>query len=163
MANKGKIELWIHHGKLGKTKPTLCLFHDAPGVRLGQHRKTLLVGEQFLITLAELQDEKTRPAQRVLTFRASSRKRALRKLKLKLVPVREELKVMHIGYERDSAFIEITDEGLSLLRDAFASWLKGDEDFGVSPEHSTLKPNELGKLDRESGELWFWGPGYLGP
>lgn len=54
-------------------------------------------------------------------------------------------------------------EGLFLLKNALATWLGGVEDFGVSPGHSDLKPKAFGKLDKESGELWFWGPGYAGP
>ncbi|GEM_PF-2335171 len=42
------------------------------------------------------------------------------------------------------------------------SWLAGAEDFGVSPRHSSHKTIDLGKLDRESGELWFWGLVTLG-
>ena len=146
-----QIDLWVHQGTLGIAQPSLCVFHDDP-----------TVGTQLLEALKELQDD-TCPAQRVLTFRASSRKSALLKLKLKLVADHEDLKVMHVGRDRDTAVIEMTAEGLSLLTDAFARWLAGGEDFGVSPTSSSLKRKEFGRLDRESGELWFWGPWYAGP
>lgn len=145
------IDLWGHPGRVGITQPSLCVFHHVPAV-----------GAQLLDALDELEHEAP-PAKRMLTFRPSSRKLALRNLKLEVVPVRADLKIMHIAHVRDTAKIEMTDEGLALLKEAFASWLRGAEDFGVSPEHSSLKRKEFGKLDRESGELWFWGPGYAGP
>jgi hypothetical protein len=39
---------------------------------------------------------------------------------------------------------------------------RGSEDLGVSPRHSDRRPKQLGSLDRESGELWLFGPGYAG-
>jgi hypothetical protein len=70
---------------------------------------------------------------------------------------------MYVGWERESATIEMTEEGHTLLSAALSSWLAGAEDFGVSPRHSSLSPKNLGALDRESMEIWFWGPGYAGP
>ena len=70
---------------------------------------------------------------------------------------------MSIRRAGDCATVEMTDKGLGLMIHAFAVWLDGGEDFGISPGHSDLKWKELGKLDRESGELWFWGPSYDGP
>lgn len=80
-----------------------------------------------------------------------------------LVPRRDDLQVMSIRCDSDAATIEMTDEGIRLLIDACAKWLDGGEDFGVSPRNSALKPKHFGELDRESAELWFWGPGYAGP
>lgn len=70
---------------------------------------------------------------------------------------------MSIKSDSDAATIEMTDVGLGLLIVACAKWLDGSEDFGVSPRHSTLRTKELGELDRQSGELWFWGPSHAGP
>ena len=84
-------------------------------------------------------------------------------MKLKLESISDDLKVMHIAVERDTATIKFTDEGLSVLKNSLETWLVGGEDFGVSPRHAALKPKAFGKLDQNSGELWFWGPGYAGP
>lgn len=70
---------------------------------------------------------------------------------------------MSIRHDKETAAIEMTDQGLGLMTDAITSWLGGAEDFGIAPDHSGLKPKQLGKLDRESAELWFWGPGYYAP
>ena len=67
------------------------------------------------------------------------------------------------AHSGDNKTIEMTSDGLTLLASAIRSWLAGAEDFGVSSRKSKPKPKQLGKLDRESGELWFWGPFYAGP
>ncbi len=146
-----EIDFWVHPGKLGVTQPSLCLFHDA-----------VQIGTPLLDALTELKGT-TCPSQRTLTFRACSRKLALCKLKLMLVPDREDLKVMNIDCDADAATIEMTQCGLLLIIDAVASWLVGAEDFGISPRHASLKPKQFGRLDNESGELWFWGPGSYAP
>jgi hypothetical protein len=146
-----EVDLWVHPHRLGVAQPSICLFHD--------RRDS---GTQIRDAIAELGGD-ARPAQRTITFRPCSRPRALRTLKLKLDSIGDDLKIMHIGLDRDTATINMTDEGLSLLKNALATWLDGGEDFGVSPRHSPLKPKSFGKLDKESGELWFWGPGYAGP
>ena len=145
------VDFWVHHSKLGVSQPSLCLFHDS-----------IHVGSPILDALNELQHEIS-PAQRLLTFVTCSRERALSRLRLKAVPIRDELKVMSIQYDSTSATIEMTAEGVALLSNACTSWLAGAEDFGVSPLHSSHKASGFGKLDRESGELWFWGPGFTGP
>jgi hypothetical protein len=145
------IDLWVHPGKLGVAQPSLCLFHDS-----------LQKGTQILDALNELKTT-TCPFKLTLTFAGCARKSALSKLKLMLVEKREGLKIMNIHHDATAATIEMTAEGLSLVIDACAAWLAGGEDFGVSPQRSTAKSQELGKQDRESGELWFWGPGYTGP
>ena len=146
-----KVDLWVHRGRIGVSKHNLCLFHDS-----------VESGSPILDALNELRDE-TRPAQRKLTFASCSRRRALTNMRLIVDAEREELRVMNIRYDTDNATIEMTDEGLTILIDACTAWLGGAEDFGVSPRQSALKRKELGILDRESGELWFWGPGYDGP
>lgn len=146
-----EVDLWVHPHRLGVTQPSVCLFHDRRNA-----------GLQILDALVELGGD-VRPAQRTITFRLCSRPRALRKLKLKLDAICEDLKVLHIGLDRDTATINMTDEGLSLLKNSLTTWLDGGEDFGVSPRHGVLNPKAFGKLDKESGELWFWGPGYAGP
>ncbi len=146
-----KVDLWVHHGRIGVSNHNLCLFHDSVDS-----------GSPILDALNELRDE-TRPAQRKLTFASCSRRGALTNMRLIVDAEREDLRVMNIRYDTDNATIEMTDEGLAVLIDACTAWLGGAEDFGVSPRQSSLKPKELGILDRESGELWFWGPVYDGP
>lgn len=146
-----EVDFWVHRGKLGTTEPSLCLFHGS-----------VSMGAPVLHALRELQDAGC-PAQRLLTFTRASRRGALTSLRLRLVPGRDELRVMNIRRDSDAATIEMTDSGLVLLIHAVTSWLAGAEDFGVSPSHATLKKKDLGKLDQKSGELWFWGPGYGGP
>ena len=145
------IDFWVHCGTLGIAQTSLCLFRDS-----------MTVGLPILDTLNELSNA-TWPTQRKLNFVNCSRERALSKLHLLAVPSREELQVMNIRYEGDTATIEMTEAGLKLLIKAITTWLNGREDFGVSPRHSAMKPKDFGKLDRESAELWFWGPGYTGP
>ncbi len=142
------IDFWIHKGKLGTSQPTLCLSHDE-----------VTVGEPILNALVEIQDEPC-PAKRTLTFARCQRKRALSKLTLRCVAESDELRVMCIGYDGDAATIDMTSHGLELLIEAFKGWLDGGEDYGVSPSWSTLKPKQMGARDRQSGELWFWGPSY---
>ncbi|MBX7106380.1 MAG: hypothetical protein K1X57_20045 [Gemmataceae bacterium] len=144
-------ELWVHPGKLGIAQPSVCLFH-----------KSRESGAQLLDAISELSGD-ARPAQRVITFRSCLRPRPLRKMKMKLDSIGDDLKIMHIGFDRDTATITLTEVGLSLLKSALQIWLDGGEDFGVSPRNSALNPKAFGKFDRESGELWFWGPGYAGP
>ena len=146
-----EVELWVHQRKLGIARPSICLFHER-----------CEAGVQILDAIVELVEE-ARPAQRTMTFKPCSRPHALGKMKLKLKAIDDDLKIMHIGADRNTATIEMTDEGLSLLKNALETWLAGGEDFGVSPRHSTRKPQAYGKLDKDSGELWFWGPGYASP
>lgn len=145
------IDVWVHDRKLGLTQPSLCVFHE--------ERR---IGGPFLVALRELNDGAC-PAKLTLTFAGCSRKKAIDKLTLRFVLQSEELRVMNVRCEDSVATVQMTSIGLPLVIDAFSSWLSGCEDFGVSPRHSSLKPRELGQLDRESGEVWFWGPGYMGP
>lgn len=145
------IDFWVYPGKLGLTQPSLCLFRDA-----------VQRGTPLLDALTDLIGPMC-PARRTLTFKACTRAQALRELKLMLVPEREDLRLMNIRHDADTGTIEMTEAGLTLLTDAVASWLTGEEDFGVSPRNSTLTPKQFGRLDNASGELWFWGPGYYGP
>ena len=145
------IDFWVHRGKLGTSQPSLCLFHDS-----------LEIGSPILDALNELKKE-TWPAQRKLTFVNCCRERALANLRLMVVPGREDLQAMSIRCDLDTATIEMTVEGLKLLIGACTAWLAGAEDFGVSSRHSAIKPKDFGKLDHESGELWFWGPDYTAP
>ena len=145
------IDFWVHTGKLGLTQPSLCLFRDA-----------VQVGTPLLDALTELNGQAC-PARCTLTFKACTRSQALRKLTLMLFPEREDLRIMNIQCDADTGTIEMADVGLALMTDAVASWLAGAEDFGVSPRHSSLNPKQFGKLDKASGELWFWGPGYYAP
>lgn len=142
------IECWIYPGRLGTERPSICLSH-----------RSKELGKELLDAVKELQSA-DRPAQRVLTFASCMRKRAIARLTIIVVGESERLRVMNIRCVGDRATIEITDRGLPLLIDKLALWLEGAEDFGVAPDQSSLKGKELGTLDRESGELWFWGPSY---
>lgn len=140
------VECWRHAGKLGHATPTICLFHaTADG------------GRPILQALDELQAEAPR-SKRTITFKPSVRKRNISTLRLRLVPARNELRVMNIACDPGTMSIEMTDAGLQLIRDAVKAWLNGSEDFGISPDDADLKRHELGAIDMESGELWFWGP-----
>ena len=145
------IDFWVCPRKLGRTQPSLCLFHEAAQI-----------GTPLFDALAELKGQ-TCPARRTLTFHPCTRKLSLRELKLVFVREREDLRIMNIRHDANTGTIEMADAGLTLITDAVASWLAGAEDFNVSPRHSSLKPRQLGKLDKASGELWFWGPGYYAP
>lgn len=144
-----EIDFWVNRSKLGVDQLTLCLSHDSVND-----------GVEFLDLLSELRDAQL-PAQRVMTFRACGYGSPLRKLTMLRVIEREDLKVLSLRREQDVATFEMTDLGLTLLVDGFQAWLKGAEDFGISPGHSALRPKQLGQLDRESAELWFWGPTML--
>jgi len=145
------IDFWVYLGRLRIAQPSLCLFHDS-----------IEIGSKILDALNELKDNAL-PAQRTLTLVKRSRKQSLSNLRLMAVLKREDLQVMSIRHNSNRATIEMTVEGLKLVIEACSAWLGGAEDFGVSPRRSTINPKNFGKLDREVGELWFWGPGYAGP
>jgi len=140
------VKCWRHTGKLGTAAPAVCVF-----------RREADLGPAILEALDELRGE-IPPSQRLLTFRPSGRKRCLSTLRLRLVPAREELRVMNIACDPATVTIEMTELGLQLVRDAVNSWCNGGEDFCVSPESANLKRREFGSLDKASGTLWFWGP-----
>lgn len=144
-------ELWLHRHRLGRSQLSLCLYHSAEQI-----------GLPILEALAELQSDGS-SSQRTLTFKATDRAGCITTLRLLLVPDHEDLHVLNVASENEIATIQMTDIGLPLIRDAVRSWLDGGEDFGVSAQHSDLKPRQLGKLDRTSGELWYWGPTYISP
>ena len=143
------VDFWRHSGRLGVTEPSLCLHHAIAGM-----------GAPILVALNELQAES--PSRRTLTFAKCSRTSPLSSLRLRLVPKGPDLQIMNIRCDNDTATIEMTSAGCSLLVNAVIRWLEGDEDFGVSSRDADLKPNWLGIRDLESGELWFWGPEYAG-
>lgn len=145
------LQFWVHPGRLGRARPSLCLRHDTPRE-----------GSELLRAIEELTNA-TPPSRRALRLSPSHGKRSLRILDLLLSPVRDDLRVMSIRYAGEVGTIELTTVGLSLLRDAVTSWLAGAEDFGVGAHYAKIRPSELGQLDRDSGELWFWGPHYAGP
>ena len=145
------VECWVHPGKVGLSQPCLCLFHDA--VDLGKPIRDALIA---------LQDD-SGDSGMSLKFRSNGRRGAIDRLKLIRSSSRDDLRVMSIQCANEVATIEMAEEGLALMIDAVNSWLKGAEDFCVSPRHSSLSRKQLGMLDRESGELWFWGSHYHGP
>ncbi|QDU95254.1 hypothetical protein [Lignipirellula cremea] len=146
-----QIDFWRHQGKLGVTLSSLCLFQGLPPT-----------GTPILAALQELASEPP-PVQRLLTFVPCDRPRPLTSLRLQLVPPREELQVLSIRYEGQAATIEMTAVGRGLAEEAVAAWMSGAEDFCVSPRHARLKKKAFGLLDRQSSELWFWGPDYYAP
>lgn len=146
-----KVDCWLHRGNYSIPEMSLCLFHASNEL-----------GSPILEALKVLQSEH-RGSQLTLTFAENARDSALTTLRLKTVPASVELQIMSIQGEADSGLIEMTDRGLILLFDAVSAWLEGMEDFGVSPRNAGLKKHELGRLDKQSSELWFWGPYYQGP
>jgi hypothetical protein len=143
------IDFWLHPSKLGTNEPTLCLHHS-----------TAEIGQTIFDSLARLGG--TNDNTCTITFDRCRRERALATLTISLVAPQDELQVMNIACVGEQATITVTAAGLTLLRDAVAQWLAGAEDFGVSPCRVRNRKH-LGSLDRESGELWFWGPHYSAP
>jgi len=148
---KLNVDFWLHSGRLGKSELSLCLYH-----------KSAELGRPLLERLKQL-ELKPRPSECSFSFVRCDRQRALSKLLIQLVPQDDALRVMNLQCADDKATIRLTDLGLPLLIEAFAQWLAGMEDFGVSPRNSRLGRKQLGQLDRESIELWFWGPYYYAP
>lgn len=140
------IECWEYPRKLGFAQPTICLFHTEVDL-----------GRPILEALEELQSEGL-GARRMLSFKASDRKRSISTLRLRLVSPRDELRVMNITRDGETLSMEMTDTGLRLVHDALSAWCSGGEDFGISPRDAKLTKHEFGSLDKASGELWFWGP-----
>lgn len=145
------IEIWVHPEKLGVSRPSLCLFHSS------KH-----AGNQLLSALNEMQIEGC-PSRRTLTFKPTERRGSLSTLRFVLVAECTDLRVMNIAFDTNAATIQITPTGLTVLQNGIEKWLDGCEDFGISSRHSEYKRGDLGKLDRASGELWFWGPTLIGP
>jgi hypothetical protein len=147
-----KIELWFHQGRIGASPDCLCAFHSSAER-----------GKEWLDALLDL-SARDHDQKRTLTFAACDRLLAIHKLVLTVSPPSDDLKVLSIRRDADSAAIKMTPEGLEIVIEGVQSWLAGTEDFGVSPAHSRRIPKkQFGRLDRESLELWFWGPGLLGP
>lgn len=145
------VELFHHTGRLGASQPFLCLFHNS------KER-----GSPILVAAKELKAENG-SAHRTLTFERCPRGRSITNLRLEVVSRHDDMQVMNIRCEAETATIVMTKVGLDSFIDACTKWLEGAEDFCVSPRTSTLNSRQFGRLDRESGELWFWGPGYTGP
>lgn len=145
------IDLWVHGSGLHRRARAICLY-----------RRSVECGEAILQALLELQKEHP-PSRRTLTFSASERPRPLRTLRLEVVPARSELRVISIRYEGDLATIEMTHLGLEAMIRSVRSWLAGGEDFCVDSSVEHVPSKDLGELDRQSCELWFWGPSYYGP
>lgn len=145
------IEIWIHPGKLGVSQPSLCLYHSS--------KKS---GDQLLSILDEMQSEDC-PSKHTLTFKPTDRHGTVTTLRLLQIAGYTDLRVMNIASETNVATIQMTAIGRDIIKSGILKWLDGAEDFCVSVRNSKLKPGQLGRLDRTSGELWFWGPTYIGP
>lgn len=144
-----EVECWEHPERLGRARPSLCLFQGAAGLC-----------KPLLQALNEL--EAAGPsARRMVTFKRASRARSCSAMRLILSPERDSLRGMHVGREDAVAKIELTPTGLEQLRDAMTSWANGAEDFGIWP--GDVRQRERGAEDLTSAELWFWGPRYSGP
>lgn len=147
-----KVECWFYSGRSGAAHDCLCVEHTSTDQ-----------GREILEALSDLK-RTGGEARRKLTFAPTNRRNAIEQLALELTPARAELKVMNIRRNGAAATIEMTSEGNLLVADAVAAWLGGGEDFGVSSKHSTsTQGKEFGRLDRDSMELWFWGPSMGGP
>jgi hypothetical protein len=144
-----KIEIWFHPDRLGVTRGCLCAFH-----------RSAEQGKELLDALLDLRASDP-PQKRTLTFAACERRLAIRNLVLAVSSPSDDLKVMSIRRDADTAAIEMTPAGLEIMIDGVQSWLSGSEDFCVSPSLSeSVSKKQFGRLDRESTELWFWGPRY---
>lgn len=145
------VQVWLHRGRLGTTERSVCVFHASTGL-----------GSAIAEALQELETDK-RPAKRTLTFNTHAKAQHIEQMQLQLLDATEALRVMHIAATKQRATIRLTPLGLDVLRQGLSTWLAGGEDFGISPRHAQLRRKELGVLDLDSLELWFWGPGYVGP
>lgn len=141
------LECWEHPGKLGLTTPCLCLtgVEAAPSLQLA---------------IEELLAEGV-PSQRRLQLKSSKRVAAISVIKVVLESESDKLKQMSVQRDGDTAILRFTERGLQAFQAAVTRWQNGGEDFGLSPEGSRKardlkKSKALGKLDLESGELWFW-------
>jgi len=140
------VECWEHAGKLGFAIPTVCLYHAK-----------VEFGRPILAAINELIAEPA-PSKRILTFKATPRKKSFATMRLLLVEPREDLRVMRFCFEPGTVSIEMTSAGLAVLHDGVAAWCDGAEDFRIHSRRAKLKKHELGSLDKSCGEIWFWGP-----
>lgn len=146
-----EIECWHHLGRVGLSEPSVCLYQSSPPSC-----------DSIVLALDEMESEGP-PCNRTLTFVTCQRKRAFSTFRLTFLPDTPALRVMKISCDSATATIEMTIMGLRLLRKSVMTWRDGREDFGVAPRLSNLKKHDLGIQDLASGELWFWGPSFLGP
>jgi hypothetical protein len=144
--SKLNVECWVYPGKLGRSEPSICLFHATKEAEM-----------PMLEALSSLRNGDA-PRECSFAFADAKRERSITKLIVRVLPPSDELHVMCIEHAGSKGTIEVTDVGLELLITAVGAWLTGSEDFGVSPEHCGRRRKRLGPRDRESGELWFWGP-----
>lgn len=145
------VQVWRSRKKFKGTEPYICLFHESREL-----------GMPILEVLRELEVSEL-PARRTLTFTTRQQPERFRKMQLVLVDSTEDLRVMHVSCAEDAVVVQLTLLGLDVFREGLQAWFKGSEDFCVSVDQASLKRKQLGRLDRASGELWFWGPGYAGP
>ncbi|MEM9703491.1 MAG: hypothetical protein AAF907_13715 [Planctomycetota bacterium] len=144
------VECWMHEGRLGVSPRSVCLFHRRPeeGRELLEALEVAAAGE---------------PYRRTITLAASDRPGAMRTIRLERVEPTCDLKAMHADCSADCCLIRLTPAGAEGLRSRFESWFEGLEDFGFG-RCRPLRPEwDLGEADRASAEIWFWGPGYIGP
>lgn len=134
------IECWEHSGRLGKSRPFLCL-------KAGEEACTIL-----LEAVDELMSEGV-PSKRTLTLKLCQRRKACSTIRLTLSPVSDDLQEMSIRRVQSTADLEFTPTGLAAFREAASAWRNGEEDFSA---HCSDAAN--GKKDSESGEVWFWTP-----
>ena len=144
------MECWEHPGKLGLSRPFICLQGDAAAA------------EVVLAAIDELTASGP-PCRRTLTLRPHSRPQPISTLKISLVLESDELLQMSLTREDAQASLEFTVQGLEEFRRAVMLWRNGSEDFSVHPDGSRKarhikKRDELRAKDLASGELWFWTP-----
>jgi hypothetical protein len=140
------VECWRQTG-LRRREWSVCLRQLQPERAVGP----------FLLALNELVSEGP-GARRALTFKPCDRRRAITKARLSLHAPTPELRVMCVTCNGDAMSLELTPAGLESLRDGLNGWIGGAEDFCVAPEHGVRNWKALGPRDRESLDIWFWGP-----
>lgn len=143
-----QLQCWEHNGRIGTNAPYVCLY-----------RSDLDSVVPLLIAIEEL-DSDGPPTRRSVTFAKNERQRQCSRMRLCLNAESDELRQLRISVDAATATIEMTPAGLQMLRHALKNWRDGAEDFGISPR---FHQSEVGARDLESGELWFWGPTYIGP
>jgi len=148
------LECWEHPGKLGLSRPFICLQGDAAAA------------DVVLAAIDELAANEP-PCRRTLTLQPHARPEPILTLKISLVLESDELLQMSLTRENTLASLEFTAKGMEEFRRAVMLWRNGGEDLSIHPDGSRKarhikKRDELRAKDLASGELWFWTP-YTNP
>ncbi len=143
-----RISCWIGP-RLGLTSRSVCLQTDADGC------------DRLLLAIQEV-DQEGPPAQRKLTlvpFRNDEElPRRIAVIRLILSPVTEPLQHMCVDARGAAVDVQLTPGYLIELRRCVELLKQGVSDFCLRPRPRKRRSRDLGELDRQSLELWFWSP-----